>query len=80
MVGLQMPGLMAARILAHAVVTDHQRPPQRLRHQTSGAAEGEHGTVLVHHRTQQRVVAGQLLRRRRLDRADTSNMADGPAR
>jgi hypothetical protein len=76
MVGFQMPGLVAAGVLAHSIA-DQQRPPQRLTEQPPGPPESQHFAVLVDHRTQQSAVAGMLLRGRRLNGTDTGDVAYG---
>jgi hypothetical protein len=75
MMGIQMPGLMTARILAH-LVPDQQRATQRLAHQATGAAQRQHLAMLVDQSAEHRVVAGQPLRGRRFDRPDPVNVAD----
>jgi hypothetical protein len=78
--GFQVPGLVAARVLAHAVVPDHQGPPLRCADQSLGAPEGEHTAMLVHHGTEHRIVAGQPLGGSRLDRTHILDLADGCSR
>ena len=72
--GLQVPGLMTARVLAHRV-PDHQCPALRLADQTAGTAQGKHVSVFVDNRAQQRAVTGMSLCRSGLDRADAINVA-----
>ena len=74
MVGLQMPGLVAAGKPAHRVA-DHQRPPQRPGHQPPGAAERQHLAMLSHDRTQHVAVADKPAGRLRLDWPHPVNVA-----
>lgn len=74
--GLQISGLVAARILTH-LIPDQQCAPLPLLTERLVRPNAKHLAMLVNDGTQHRVIAGHLLGSGGLDRADSGDVADG---